>query len=65
MSLIFKLHVSTKNTVITRITGSETFRQYRPILADTNTKNSQDEMNKVTLEMEIFAKHVFSGIYST
>ena len=65
MSLIFKLHVSTKNTVITCITRSETYGQYRPILANTDTYNSQDETNKVILEMEVFAKHIFSGIYST
>ena len=54
-----------KNTVTTGITGSEIFVQYRPILADTYTTNSHYETNKIVYEMEISAKHIFAGIYST
>ena len=39
--------------------------QYSPILADTNIKHSHNETNKATLETEISAKHVFSGINSS
>ena len=55
ISLILKWQVTAK-TRITVINGSEIFAQYRPILADTDANNSQNETSDDTLDMEISAE---------
>ena len=53
------MQVTAKRAGITGITNSAIFEQYRSILADTDTKDSQIETNEVILEMEISAEHSF------